>query len=385
MKKKRKICYITGTRADYGLMKNVLKKINKEFNLSLIVVGMHLLKEFGHTVKEIEKDGFKIIKKINTVSAKDTAGDMVKSFGLAVIKIADALENARPDMILLLGDRGEALAGAIVGSHLNILVIHIHGGDQGDNAGHIDDSTRHAITKFSHFHFAATKQSAERLIKMGEEKWRVHFVGSPALDDIFSAKFYSKKYLEKKYKIAFKKPLIIALQHSVPRQAKMAAKQIKETLEALKELGLNTILIYPNSDAGGRSMIKIIKEYENYDFIKTYKSLPRTDYLSLMKYAGAMVGNSSSGTIDAPAFKLPVVNIGTRESVRENAGNKIFVDYDKNEIKKAIQKALFDADFRKRVKKCKSPYGDGNAGSKIVKILKDLKIDDKLLAKRLTY
>ena len=382
---KKKICYITGTRADYGLMKNVLRKISKEFDLSLIVVGMHLLKKFGYTVKEIEKDGFKIIKKIKTISARDTAAGMVKSFGLSVIKIADALKNAKPDIILLLGDRGEALAGALVGAHLNIPVIHIHGGDQGDNAGHIDDSTRHAITKFSHLHFVATKQSAERIVKMGEEKWRVHFVGSPALDDIFSVKLHSKKYLEKKYKINLKKPLIIALQHSVPMQAKIAAKQMKETLEALKEIGVNTVLIYPNSDVGGRSMIKVIKEYENCDFLKIYKSLPRIDYLSLMKYAGAIVGNSSSGTIDAPAFKLPAVNIGTRESVRENAGNKIFVDYDKNEIKKAIQRALFDVDFRKRVKRRKSPYGDGRAGLKIVRILKNLKINDKLLAKRLAY
>ena len=382
---KKKICYITGTRADYGLMKNVLRKISKEFDLSLIVVGMHLLKKFGYTVKEIEKDGFKIIKKIKTISARDTAAGMVKSFGLSVIKIADALKNAKPDIILLLGDRGEALAGALVGAYLNIPVIHIHGGDQGDNAGHIDDSTRHAITKFSHLHFVATKQSAERIVKMGEEKWRVHFVGSPALDDIFSVKLHSKKYLEKKYKINLKKPLIIALQHSVPMQAKIAAKQMKETLEALKEIGVNTVLIYPNSDVGGRSMIKVIKEYENCDFLKIYKSLPRIDYLSLMKYAGAIVGNSSSGTIDAPAFKLPAVNIGTRESVRENAGNKIFVDYDKNEIKKAIQRALFDVDFRKRVKRRKSPYGDGRAGLKIVRILKNLKINDKLLAKRLAY
>ena len=382
---KKKICYITGTRADYGLMKNVLRKISKEFDLSLIVVGMHLLKKFGYTVKEIEKDGFKIIKKIKTISARDTAAGMVKSFGLSVIKIAGALKNAKPDIILLLGDRGEALAGALVGAYLNIPVIHIHGGDQGDNAGHIDDSTRHAITKFSHLHFVATKQSAERIVKMGEEKWRVHFVGSPALDDIFSVKLHSKKYLEKKYKINLKKPLIIALQHSVPMQAKIAAKQMKETLEALKEIGVNTVLIYPNSDVGGRSMIKVIKEYENCDFLKIYKSLPRIDYLSLMKYAGAIVGNSSSGTIDAPAFKLPAVNIGTRESVRENAGNKIFVDYDKNEIKKAIQRALFDADFRKRVKRRKSPYGDGRAGLKIVRILKNLKINDKLLAKRLAY
>lgn len=385
MKKKRKICYITGTRADYGLMRNALKEIDKVFDLSLIVVGTHLLSEFGDTAEEIKKDGFKIAKKINTMSSSDTVGGMSKAFGLGVIKITDALENIKPDILLLLGDRGEALAGAISGAHLNIPIIHIHGGDQGDDGAHIDDPIRHSITKFAHIHLPATKLSAKRIIKMGEEEWRVNVVGSPALDDISSQDFYSKKYLEKKYNINFKKPLILTLQHPSSTQAGYAKIQMKETLDALKEVGENTILIYPNSDAGGRSMIKVIKGYENYNFLHTYKSLPRKDYLSLMKYASVMVGNSSSGTIDAPSFKLPVVNIGTRELVREHAGNKIFVSHKKNEIKKAIKKALFDKKFIERVQKCKSSYGDGYAGKRIVKILKNLKINNRLLEKHLTY
>jgi UDP-hydrolysing UDP-N-acetyl-D-glucosamine 2-epimerase len=175
------------------------------------------------------------------------------------------------------------------------------------------------------------------------------------------------------------------LQHPSLTQVNKSGEQMKETLEALKEMNIQTILIYPNADAGGRKMIKVIKKYEKYDFLHTYKSLPRKDYLSLMKYASLMVGNSSSGTIDTPFFKIPVINIGTRESVRENAGNKIFVEHNKKQIVRAIKRALFDKKFRKIVKNCKNPYGNGKAGEKITAILKKIKINNKLLVKRLTY
>jgi UDP-N-acetylglucosamine 2-epimerase (non-hydrolysing)/GDP/UDP-N,N'-diacetylbacillosamine 2-epimerase (hydrolysing) len=383
--KNKKICYVTGTRSDYGLMRHTLKEISKEFDLSLIVTGMHLCIEFGYTINEIEKDDFKIDKKVDMLLASDTGGAMAKSFGLAVIGITQALEDIKPDMLLITGDRGEALATAIAGAHLNIPIAHVHGGDQGDDGAHIDDQTRHCITRFSHIHLVATKKSAERIIKMGEEPWRVHIVGTPGLDEIFSEELYSREYIEKKYNLNLSRPFILVLQHPALPQIDMAADQIRKTLEALKEINEQTILIYPNSDAGGRRMIKAIQEYEKYDFLQTYKTLYRRDYLSLMKYASVMVGNSSSGTIDAPAFKLPVVNIGTRESAREHAGNKIFVKHDRKEILSGIKKALFDNEFKKVVQECKSPYGDGKASLRILDILNNVKITDKLLKKRLTY
>jgi len=386
MKPKRKICYITGTRADYGMMRNALKKINKKFDLSLIVTGMHLAREFGKTAEEIKRDGFKIGKKVNALFPKeDTGMAMAEALGTGIIGITQAIKTIKPDIILVLGDRAEALAGAIVGAHANIPVAHIHGGDQGDDGAHIDDLTRHAITKFSHIHFAATKKSADRIIKMGEEPWRVHVTGSPALDDIIAQKLYPKKYIEKKYHLDLRRPLFLVIQHSTPSQMGEAAEQIKETLEALKELNQQTVLIYPSSDAGGRRMIKIIKKYEQCDFLKTFKSLPREEYLSLMKCASVMVGNSSSGSIDSSSFKLPVVNIGTRESIREDGGNKIFVGHDRNEIKKAIIKALFDKKFRQKVQNCRNPYGDGKCGIRIAKVLRSAKINRRLLTKRLTY
>lgn len=383
---KKRICYVTGTRAEYGLMKYTLKKISQEFDLTLIVTGMHLSPEFGYTIKDIENDGFKI-KKVDMLLDSDTGGAMAKSFGIAMIGITQALEEIKPYLILIAGDRGEALAGTIAGAYLNIPIAHIHGGDMGDGGAHIDDPIRHSITKFSNIHFPATELSAERIIKMGEEPWRVHVVGTPGLEEILSEELYSKEYVENKYHLDLSRPMILVLQHSTPltQIGNMAADKIMETLEALKEINEQTVLIYPNSDAGGRIAIKCIQEYEKYDFLQTYKSLPRKDYLSLMKYASVMVGNSSSGTIDSPAFKLPVVNVGTRESTREHAGNKIFVKHDRKEIVSAIKKALFDDEFKKIVQACKNPYGDGKTSQRIVDVLNNLEITDKLLTKNLTY
>jgi len=385
--RKGKICFITGTRADYGLMRHVLEKISKEFELSLIVTGMHLSPEFGYTIDEIERDGFKIAQKVDMLLAGDTGGAMAKSLGLAITGITQALENIKPDMALVVGDRGETLAGAMAGAFLNIPVAHIHGGDQGDDGAHIDDSIRHSVTKFAHIHLAATKLSAERLLKMGEEQWRIHIVGAPGLDDIYLQDFYSKREIEEKYGLNLSKPLILVIQHPVLTQLDKAEEQMRGTLEALKEIDEQTILIYPNADAGGREMIKVIQEYEDCKFLKTYRNLPRKDYLSLMKYANVMVGNSSSGIIEAPAFKLPAVNIGIRNSVRENAGNKIFVGHNRDEIIGAIRKALFDEGFRQSIGRCKSPYGDGSAAKRIVKVLKESCSLDKwvLLKKSLGY
>ncbi len=380
---KRKIVYITGTRADYGLMFSVLNAIKNhpKLDLILIVTGMHLMSEFGETIKEIEKDDFEIYQ-INETYEKDDKESMAIFVGRCVNKFVDAFNCIHPDIVLLLGDRGEMLAGAVAGAYMNILVAHVHGGDV---SGTVDEPVRHAITKLSYIHFPATKKSAERIIRMGEEKWRVHVVGAPGLDTILNEKVIESKEIARKYDLNLSKPIVLMVQHPVTTESDDAVKQVRETLNASVELKHQTILIYPNADAGGRRMIKAIKKYEKYDFIKTFKSLPRKDYLSLMKTASVMVGNSSSGIIEAPSFKLPVVNIGTRQEGRERAENVIDVGYSKNGIIKAIKKALYDKKFKEKIKKCKNPYGDGNSGERIAKVLSEIKIDKKLLQKRITY
>jgi GDP/UDP-N,N'-diacetylbacillosamine 2-epimerase (hydrolysing) len=380
----RKIGVVTGTRAEYGIFKSVLQEIEarKDLKLSLIVIGMHLSPEFGYTVKEIEEDGFEIEAKIDVLHAEDTKASMAKSIGESVSKIAETLEELKPDVLLVLGDRSEMLAGAVAATYMGIPIGHIHGGEV---SGNVDEPVRHAITKLAHLHFPATKEGAERILKMGEEPWRVHVVGAPSLDLIVNKKMPEPKAIADKYRLDLSKPILLVLQHPVVAEADEAASQIRKTLEAVKKLKQQTVLIYPNADAGGRRMIEVIKKYEDTGFLKTFKSVPHEDYLGLMRLAKVMIGNSSSGIIEAPSFGLPVVNIGGRQEGRQRAGNVIDVGYDTREIVAAVKKALQDKDFRKKVSSCENPYGDGKAGKRIVKVLSKVELGKKLLEKRMTY
>jgi len=382
----RKVAVVTGTRAEYGILHPVLKAIKayQGLKLSLVVTGMHLSEEFGYTVKEIEKNGFDIGAKVEMLSDSDSTEAMAKSVGIGIIGMARTWARFRPDIILVLGDRVEPLAAAIAGTYMNIPVAHIHGGDA-CIGGNIDDSTRFAITKFAHIHFPATKKSAQRIIKLGEDEWRVHMVGSPALDAILNEPLLSSDVLAERLALNLSQPPILLIQHPVTTQVDEAPKQMRETLEAIMEINHPTVLIYPNSDAGGRRMIEVIRTYEKYPFIKTFKSLPRQEYLSLMKVASAIVGNSSSGIIDAPSFGLPAINIGIRQEGRERGNNVINVDYNKQEIIKAIEKALADKQFRKEAGKRENPYGDGKASQRIADILARLDINPELIQKKITY
>ena len=375
---------VTGTRAEYGILKSVLKaiKASPKLNLALIVTGMHLSEEFGRTIKEIENDGLKIDAKVKILHEEDTGAAMAKSVGKCIIKMTDVLNRINPDFLVLLGDRAEMLASAVAACYSGIPIAHIHGGEV---SGSVDDSVRHAITKLAHIHFPATRGSAERIIKMGEDPSRVFIVGAPSLDTILNKRLSKKTELAKKYRLDLSKPLLLVLQHPVVTEADQAAAQIKETLDAIVELGQQTIVIYPNADAGGRRMINMIKKYEKNSFIKSFKSIPYADFLGLISIASVMVGNSSSGIIEAPSFHLPVVNVGSRQTGRERSTNVIDVGYNRKEIVNAVKKALHDEKFRAKVKKCKNPYGDGKASQRIVKVLSEIKITPKLLQKKITY
>ena len=380
---KRKILYITGTRADYGLMKSVLKAIEKhpKLELEIVATGIHIMPEFGMTFNEIKKDNFKI-HAIDATYENDNKEAMASFIGKFIQQLTKKVIEIKPDIILLLGDRGEMLAGAIVGAYLTIPVAHIHGGDITST---VDEFSRHAITKLAHIHFPATEKSAERIIRMGEDPSNVFVVGAPGLDTILNEKLVEPEVLSEKYTLELSKPILLVVQHPVTTEVNDAPDHIHETLEAFLELKYQTILIYPNADAGGREMIEAIKKYEKYPFIKTFKSIPYKAFLSLMMIASVMVGNSSSGIIEAPSFGLPVVNIGSRQKGRERAENVMDVGYDKEEIKAAIKKALYDEDFKEKVKKCKNPYGNGKAGVRIAEILSKMKTDKNLLQKKLSY
>lgn len=380
----RVISVLTGSRAEYGLLRPVITAIKEHpsLKLHLIVCGMHLSKEFGYSLRCIKEDGFEVSAKVKMNPMADTGSSMADSIGRGIIAFTKLTEQSRPDFFIVLGDRHEALAGAVSASYMNIPVAHIHGGDSA-RAG-LDESARHAITKLAHIHFPATRKSAGRIIKMGEDHWRVFVVGSPALDSIVNTNLLSRQELKRKFGID-NKPFILLVQHSVTTEPERAEEQMKETLEAIKEIGLNTIVIYPNSDAGGRDIIRQINAYCESDFIMSFRNLPRNEYLSFLKHASVLVGNSSSGMIESSSYKTPVVNIGIRQEGRQRSHNVIDVDHNKDEIVQAVKTALYDETFRRRVKRCKNPYGDGKAGYNIVNILNEVPINKRLLQKKIVY
>ncbi|MBN2518199.1 MAG: UDP-N-acetylglucosamine 2-epimerase (hydrolyzing), partial [Candidatus Altiarchaeota archaeon] len=255
----------------------------------------------------------------------------------------------------------------------------IHGGDV--SGGH-DEAVRHAITKLSHIHFPVTEKSRERIIKLGEDPKRVFMVGAPGLDSILNKRLMTREETLTKFGLA--EPYLVVVQHPVPTEPEKAVGQFKETLKALDALKKQTVMIYPNSDAGGRAIIGEIEEFKR-PFVKTFKSLPHEDYLSLLKHAGALVGNSSSGIIETPSFHVPVVNIGIRQEGRERANNVMDVGHDEDEITAAIKKALFDGGFKDVVKKCKNPYGEGKAGKRIADVLGKVEMGEGFIQKRLAY
>jgi GDP/UDP-N,N'-diacetylbacillosamine 2-epimerase (hydrolysing) len=381
----KKITVTTGTRSEYGLLRPVLKKIleSPHLKLSLIVTGMHLDKKYGLTVKEIKNDGFDTFTKIDMLPVGNSSFFMAQALGKGVISFSKIFKKLRPDLNLILGDRDEALASALAASHMNIPNAHIHGGDK-SKAG-MDEYNRHAITKLSNIHFAATKKSRTRIIKMGEIPKFVTFTGSPGIDDVLKNKITSKKLLEKKYDINFTGEEILLLQHPVTTQINLSNIQISNTLRAIVKTKKPVIVISPNSDAGNYAIFNQIKLFsQKYDFIKLYPSIPRNDYLGFLKNCGVLVGNSSSGIIEASYFSIPVVNIGIRQQDRETGPNVINVkDGTEKSIQLAIMKSLKQK--RNKISAKKYIYGDGTASDKIVNFLINLKINDELIQKQISY
>lgn len=382
----KKIAVVTGTRAEYGILLPVLKAIqsHKEMELLLVVTGMHLNRNFGYTVTEIENDGFQIAARVEMHNADDTLSGMARSVGQGIIGMTRTWEQLNPDVIVVLGDRVEPLAAAVSGAYMNIPVAHIHGGDT--SLGGLDESARHAITKFAHIHFPATQKSADRIIRMGEDKWRVHMVGSPALDAIVNEKLIPSDEVIRHFSLDMSRPRILMVQHPVTTEVEGSAEQVTETLKALVALEYPAIIIYPNSDAGGRKIVDIIKHYaKKHPQLRVITSLPRREYLSLLNLSSVLVGNSSSGMIDSSSFGVPVVNIGSRQKGRERGNNVIDVGYNKDDIVAALQRALFEEEFLAIVKQRFNPYGDGKASVRIAETISNLENTPSLIQKIITY
>ena len=381
---KRKILVTTGTRAEYGILRPILKLIqkSKKLELYLVVTGNHLSKKHGFTINEIKKDGFKIFKTIPMTPEKDTGYFMSLTLGKAIMDFSDVFYKVKPDLNLILGDRDEMLASSIAAYHMNIPNVHIHGGDK---SGGIDEYTRHAITKISNIHFAASKVSKKRILKLGEKPKHVFLTGSPSIDEISSNKITDKDELEKKYRLKFNGDEILLLYHPVTTEPELSEKNIKIILNTIVRLRKNTIAILPNSDAGSKKIYDYLRLFSRkYNFIKLYASLPRQDFLGMLQNCGVLVGNSSSGIIEASYFKTPVVNIGKRQEGRER-GTHVFdvKEISTNSVSIAISNALRNT--RPHNKFNKHIYGNGNASKKIVELLETISLTKDLFEKQISY
>lgn len=383
----KKILAVTGIRSEYFILQPVFDEIleRKELSLKVVATGTHLSPLHGETYKIIERDGYDIIK-LESLLATDSLSGRCKSLGIQLMGLVDIINREKPDWLLVLGDREESLAVATAGAYLNIPVAHIFGGDR--VVGNVDDSVRHAVTKLAHLHFPATIENGHRILRLGEEEWRVHVTGNPALDSIRKQPELTLEEINDRIGTNLKpdKPFILLINHSLSSEYKSSQQQMAMILETVASLGIETIIIYPNSDAGSTA---IIDEIENYakktPFFHVFKTLPREVFVNLQRKAALLLGNSSSGILEAPFLKLPVVNVGNRQKQRQHAENTIFIEYERAKIIAAINKALYDQSFLDICKNCQNPYGDGFSGERIARIIAETEINDKLINKQIVY
>lgn len=387
----RRVAVITGSRGDYSIYCSVLDAIDEHGGLDyeLIVTGMHLSESFGYTINEIKKDGRKIGAEVPFLKYSDSLSGMVKNTGIAIIGITEAIEKIRPDLILVLGDRGEQLAAAMAGAHMNIPVAHLHGGEV---SGTIDESIRHAVTKFAHIHLPATKESRARLIKLGEREENIFLVGAPGVDAVKRRGQMSREEIGKYFGFDPNDSMILVVQHPVTTEFESARENMRVLVDSLMSLNKQAVCIYANSDAGYSRMMRELESRIRLSKaegeIRVFKSLPHEVYLSVMKHSDVMMGNSSSGIIEAPSCEIPYVLIGSRQDGREKAKSILEVGYNLDQILEAVHKALNDREFRHAAKTCEKPYdpfNDANSGKRVAEIIWNVQITSELLQKRITY
>ncbi len=373
---KRNIGVVTTSRADYGIYVPVLKRIQASSNLSLslYVTGMHLVKEWGNTVDEIVKDGFPIAAQIPTLRSADAPVDIVRSMGQATIGFGQLFDEQRPDCVVVLGDRFEMHASAIAAIPFRLPIIHIHGGEL--TFGSFDELFRHSLTKMSHLHCASTPEYAQRIIQMGEEPWRVIVSGAPALDQLPTTNYSSRQELESEFHIDLSRPTLLVTFHPVTVDYQRTDEYVDALTSALSLFpGMNVIFTYPNADTYREHVIEKIEQYvQAHQNAFVVKNFGQRGYFSVMKYVQAMVGNSSSGILEAASFELPVVNIGTREQGRLRNANVIDVGYTAAEIRNGIERAIASS-FKESLRGIQNRYGDGRASERIVALLETVDLE----------
>ena len=383
----KRIGIMTGTRAEYGLLKSLMQEINKDNDLELylIVSGMHLSPEFGMTYKEIEEDGFEINAKVEMLLSSDSPAGISKSIGLGVIGFADEFQRADLDMLILLGDRYEALSAAISAMVMRIPIAHLHGGEVTEGA--IDEGIRHSITKMSYLHFTSTEQYRNRVIQLGENPERVFYVGALGVENIKKINLMTKEELERLIHFEIDENTVIVTYHPVTLENNTVEEQFLNLLEVLdRNPKIRMIFTKANADTNGRIVNELIDKYaaQNSERACAFMSLGQKRYLSALKYCRIVIGNSSSGIIEAPSFGKPIINIGDRQKGRICADSVINCGYTQQEIQQAMETALTE-EFENKARNCRNPYEKENTAANIISVIKDYLLNDKIKLKKGFY
>lgn len=395
MANKRIVAVFTGNRAEYGLQFPILRAIEHHPDLEyrLLVSGAHLDDNFGRTLEEIKADGFQIHAEVAITMGDDGLGATSRAIGSGVLSVSEALKSLQPDLFVVYADRFEGFAAVIASSQMNIPTAHIEGGDLTEG-GALDDSVRHAMTKLSHLHFTTNAQATNRILAMGEEAWRVHTVGFPAIDLIKLGNFATREELAARFGLDAGRPIVLFTQHSVTTEFEQAAQQLMPSLVALEKLageGVQVIATYPNNDAGGKLILEQLERFQarRLPNVQLHRSMGRYNYHGVLALArlpeGRVVcaGNSSSGLKETPAFGCPAVNIGSRQDGRLRGENVLDAGYSADAIYAAIRRGLDDDVMRERCRHAENPYGMGDAGIKIADVLANVELGQKLIRKRM--
>ena len=383
----KRIGIMTGTRAEYGLLKPLMQEINKDNDLELylIVSGMHLSPEFGMTYQEIEEDGFEINAKVEMLLSSDSPAGISKSIGLGVIGFADEFQRADLDMLILLGDRYEALSAAICAMVMRIPIAHLHGGELTEGA--IDEGIRHSITKMSYLHFTSTEQYRNRVIQLGENPERVFYVGALGVENIKKINLMTKEELERSIHFEIDENTVVVTYHPVTLENNTVEEQFLNLLEVLdRNPKIRMIFTKANADTNGRIVNELIDKYaaQNSERACAFVSLGQKRYLSALKYCRIVIGNSSSGIIEAPSFGKPIINIGDRQKGRICADSVINCGYTQQEIQQAMETALTE-EFENKASNCRNPYEKENTAANIISVIKDYLLNDKIKLKKGFY
>lgn len=381
---KRRILFVLESRATFGYSKNVMVAAREfpELEILTLVTGMHLLPELGNSVELIRADGFPVSAEVPLAPADEGRGAWSRALGEAISGFAGAFERLHPDVAVLSGDRVETFGACVAAAYMNLPTAHVQAGDK---SGHIDDLARMAMAKLVHVHFAACEDSAVRLKRLGEQEFRIFNVGAPQLDDIVGRDFRADRVRVGGRDVDLTRPYILLLQHPVLVERDEADRQMTESLNACLGARLPLVWIYPNADLGYRKILAVIERWKDHPGFTLLPNAERSDFLALLANAAVLVGNSSSGILEAPSFRVPVVNVGNRQRGRLRAANVIDAGYAEAAIAAAIGKALGDPEFRAACARAVNPYGTGGSGRRIAEVLRDIPLDRRLLDKETVY